>query len=89
MMDTRDKRRKFVTDTIHLFETYPYNLEEWARYFYEKSFDVRYGDDPKLSNLLLTIGTMDAGEPEEFGLSKDEILDMLKSYLEEEGLGGS
>ncbi|KVC96539.1 hypothetical protein [Burkholderia ubonensis] len=82
-MSQRDEKLKLVTEIMEFIETQPYDPEICARYVYVKSLDdrsYRYGDQ-KLNTLLDTIGGMSAGE--EFFYSKDELLEMLNSYLSE------
>ncbi|KVP44087.1 hypothetical protein [Burkholderia ubonensis] len=82
-MSQRDEKLKLVTEIMEFIETQPYDPEICARYVYAKSLDdrsYRYGDQ-KLNTLLDTIGGMSAGE--EFFYSKDELLEMLNSYLSE------
>ncbi|KVU32959.1 hypothetical protein [Burkholderia ubonensis] len=82
-MSQRDEKLKLVTEIKEFIETQPYDPEICARYVYVKSLDdrsYRYGDQ-KLNTLLDTIGGMSAGE--EFFYSKDELLEMLNSYLSE------
>ncbi|WP_080407354.1 hypothetical protein [Burkholderia ubonensis] len=82
-MSQRDEKLKLVTEIMEFIETQPYDPEICARYVYVKSPDdrsYRYGDQ-KLNTLLDTIGGMSAGE--EFFYSKDELLEMLNSYLSE------
>ncbi|WP_080410724.1 hypothetical protein [Burkholderia ubonensis] len=82
-MSQRDEKLKLVTEIMEFIETQPYDPEICARYAYVKSLDdrsYRYGDQ-KLNTLLDTIGGMSAGE--EFFYSKDELLEILNSYLSE------
>ncbi|KVD73883.1 hypothetical protein WI89_11380 [Burkholderia ubonensis] len=82
-MSQRDEKLKLVTEIMEFIETQPYDPEICARYVYVKSLDdrsYRYGDQ-KLNTLFDTIGGMSAGE--EFFYSKDELLEMLNSYLSE------
>ncbi|KVD13364.1 hypothetical protein [Burkholderia ubonensis] len=82
-MSQRDEKLKLVTEIMEFIETQPYDPEICARYVYVKSLDdrsYRYGDQ-KLNTLLDTIGGMSAGEG--FFYSKDELLEMLNSYLSE------
>ena len=72
---------RFVGEIVHFVETHPYEPEACARYVYVKSLDeraYRYTDE-KLNRLLDVIGGMSAGE--EFFYSRDEVLEMLRSYL--------
>lgn len=82
-MSQRNEKLKLVREIIEFIETQPYDPETCARFVYVKSLDemaYRYGDK-KLNTLLDIMGGMSAGE--EFFYSKDELLEMLNSYLSE------
>jgi hypothetical protein len=82
-MNQRDEKLTLVREIIEFIETRPYDPEACAQYVYVKSLDARTyrHHDKKLNTLLDVIGGMSAGE--EFFYSKDELLEMLTSYLSE------
>ncbi|PVD44162.1 hypothetical protein C5188_06790 [Serratia liquefaciens] len=80
-MKQHDEKLNLLTEIIDFIEMQPYDAENCARYIYVKSLDAmayRYGDQ-RLNTLLDIIGGMSTGE--EFFYSREELLEMLKSYL--------
>ncbi len=79
-----DERSSLVRDIMEYLEATAYNPSAVAKYVYAKSLDCRsyqYKDE-KLNELLGRVIGMSAGE--EFVYSKDEIVEMLRRYLDEE-----
>lgn len=78
------ERSSLVRDIIGYLEATAYNPSAVAKYVYAKSLDCRYYQYKyeKLNELLDRIIGMSAGE--EFVYSKDEIVEMLRKYLDEE-----
>ncbi len=80
-MDQRDEKRAWVTAIMTFIETQPYDPDRCARYVYTEALDARAYRyrDRRLDTLLDTIGGMSAGD--EFHYSRDELVEMLRSYL--------
>ena len=78
-----DEKLKFIKEITDFILGQPYDPEKFAQYVHVKSLDeksYRYNDD-ELDHLLDIIGGMSAGE--EFYYSKDEVLEMLRSFTSE------
>ena len=70
-----------INEIIDYIVSRPYVPEEFAKYVYVKAIDersYRYGDK-ELNRLMDILGGMSAGE--EFFYSKEEVVEMLRSYV--------
>lgn len=76
----RNEKIKLIREIMDFTLSQPYDAERFAKYIYMKSLDerpYRFGDK-ELNRLLDMLGGMSAGE--EFYYSKEEVLEMLRSY---------
>ena len=72
---------KLVKEIIGFALEQPYEPDKFSKYVYAKSLDrrpYRYGDR-ELNRLLDILVGMSAGE--EFRYSKEEVVEMLQSYV--------
>ena len=76
----RNEKIKLISEITDFTLSQPYDPEHFAKYIYLRSLDertYRFGDK-ELNSLLDILGGMSAGE--EFRYSKEEVLEMLRSY---------
>lgn len=83
----RNEKIKLISEITDFTLSQPYDPEKFAKYIYLKSLDERTYRfyDKELNGLLDILGGMSAGE--EFYYSKEEVLEMLRSYAS--ALGGA
>lgn len=77
----RNEKLQLINEITNFILSQPYDAEKFAKYVYVKSLDeksYRYGDK-ELNQLIDILAGMSAGE--EFYYSKEEVLEMLRSYV--------
>ena len=84
-MNDRDEKLQLVREVIDFVVEQPYDPEVLAKFVYLKSLDARvyrYGDK-RLNEIFDVLGGMSAGE--EFFYSREEVLEMLNSFISDNG----
>ncbi|MBR8065169.1 hypothetical protein KDX32_18975 [Burkholderia ambifaria] len=84
-MNDRDEKLRLVREVIDFVVEQPYDPEVLAKFVYLKSIDARvyrYGDK-RLNEIFDVLGGMSAGE--EFFYSREEVLEMLNSFISDNG----
>jgi hypothetical protein len=84
-MNDRDEKLQLVREVIDFVVEQPYDPEVLAKFVYLKSLDARvyrYGDK-RLNEIFDVLGGMSAGE--EFFYSREEVLEMLYSFISDNG----
>ncbi|NHL65170.1 hypothetical protein EIB72_02020 [Burkholderia ambifaria] len=84
-MNDRDEKLQLVREVIDFVVEQPYDPEVLAKFVYLKSLDARvyrYGDK-RLNEIFDVLGGMSAGE--EFFYSREEVLEMLHSFISDNG----
>ncbi|HHY6931706.1 TPA: hypothetical protein ACV4T7_005686 [Burkholderia ambifaria] len=84
-MNDRDEKLRLVREVIDFVVEQPYDPEVLAKFVYLKSLDARvyrYGDT-RLNEIFDGLGGMSAGE--EFFYSREEVLEMLNSFISDNG----
>ena len=84
-MNERDEKLRQVREVIDFVVEQPYDPEVLAKFVYLKSIDARmyrYGDK-RLNEIFDVLGGMSAGE--EFFYSREEVLEMLNSFISDNG----
>lgn len=84
-MNDRDEKLQLVREVIDFVVEQPYDPEVLAKFVYLKSLDARvyrYGDT-RLTEIFDVLGGMSAGE--EFFYSREEVLEMLNSFISDNG----
>ena len=80
-MLSRDEKKRIIQNMIDFLASREYDPLEFSKYTYTISLDekIHRSDDTQFNDLIYTLSGMDAGE--EFTFSKNEALEMLRSYL--------
>ncbi|MBC3502138.1 hypothetical protein HU761_11995 [Pseudomonas sp. SWRI59] len=80
-MLSKKEKQQIVQDMIDFLESSEYKPLEFSRHTYLISIDekIHRSDDAQLNELMYILSGMDAGE--EFTLTKNEVLEILRSYL--------
>ncbi|MBY4769469.1 hypothetical protein [Burkholderia ambifaria] len=84
-MNERYEKLRLVREVIDFVVEQPYDPEMLAKFVYLKSIDARvyrYGDK-RLNEIFDVLGGMSAGE--EFFYSREEVLEMLNSFISDNG----
>ncbi|ACB62893.1 hypothetical protein BamMC406_0396 [Burkholderia ambifaria MC40-6] len=84
-MNERDEKLRLMREVIDFVVEQPYDPEVLAKFVYLKSIDARvyrYGDK-RLNEIFDVLGGMSAGE--EFFYSREEVLEMLNSFISDNG----